>query len=84
MKKEHEKRKKTWDDLRKTRPFQFYIANEVIIGNAVALLLGDWITSLLFVSRYSQPPEQIASRISHLDMFFSAFCVVVLSLLTIL
>lgn len=67
----------------KTKWFRFYVAHEVLVGNTVAMLLGDWMTNLLFVDRFTSPPAHVQSAIEILDISYALVCALVLSALII-
>ncbi|MCG8619235.1 MAG: HAMP domain-containing protein, partial [Desulfobacterales bacterium] len=70
--------------LIKNKFYRFYVANEVIIGNAVALLAGDWLTNILFENRAGYMPDQLLEVFYYLDLFYGMVCAVVMSTLIIL
>jgi len=69
--------------LIKNKFYKFYVANEVLLGNAMALLLGDWMTNVFFKNRAGGASEDILARVVYLDLSYGAACALVLSGLTI-
>lgn len=70
-------------ELIKNKFYKFYVSNEVLFGNAMALLLGDWITNILFMNRAGHASESILVMAYYLDISYSAVCVVIMSTLII-
>jgi len=70
--------------LIKNKYYRFYVANEVIIGNAVALLIGDWMTNVFFDHRAGNIPDRLLEAFWYLDVFYGLACAVVMSTLIIL
>ena len=68
-------------ELIKNKFYKFYVSNEVLLGNAFALLLGDWITNILFMNRAGNVSESILVKVYYLDLSYGAACVVVMSTL---
>ncbi|WDP84456.1 MAG: hypothetical protein HUN05_04250 [Desulfobacter sp.] len=69
--------------LIKNKFYRFYVANEVLLGNALALLVGDWMTNVFFMNRAGNASEQFLILVSYLDISYGAVCAVVMSVLTI-
>ena len=63
--------------------YHFYVANEVILGNALALLFGDWMANLFFMNRATGASERILVMVYYADLSYGAFCALVMSALTI-
>ncbi|MEH0018666.1 MAG: adenylate/guanylate cyclase domain-containing protein [Desulfobacter sp.] len=69
--------------LIKNKFYRFYVANEVILGNALALLLGDWMTNIFFHHRAQGASEQLLVMVYYLDISYGAACAVVMSALIV-
>lgn len=67
----------------KSKYYKWYVANEVLIGNALALLIGDWMTNVFFMNRAGNASEQIMVMVYYLDISYGAACAIILSSLTI-
>jgi adenylate cyclase len=67
----------------KSRFQYFHIANDILVGNMIAVLIGDRLTNILFKHRVGDTPETILGMVYYLDMFYGIFCVVVMSVITI-
>ncbi|WP_321495706.1 adenylate/guanylate cyclase domain-containing protein [uncultured Desulfobacter sp.] len=67
--------------LIKNRWVKHYIAGEVLIGNALAMILGDWMTHVFFLNRAEWLSRKVVGTIYSLDIFYGLFCTVVLSAL---
>ncbi|MGD9287106.1 MAG: SpoIIE family protein phosphatase, partial [Desulfobacterales bacterium] len=63
------------------RSFQFYMANEVLLGNTVILLFGYWMTTFLFANRFGTPPDNVQIL---LDYFGISYRVISISVLFVL
>jgi phosphoserine phosphatase RsbU/P len=71
----------TWSDseqVRQTRGFQFYMANEVILGNTVILLFGYWMTKFLFANRFGTPPDNIQTLLDYFGISYRAISILIL------
>lgn len=69
--------------LIKNKFYRFYVANEVLLGNALALLLGDWMTNIFFRNRVGEASDELLARFLYLDISYGAACALILSGLTI-
>jgi len=69
--------------LIKNKFYRFYVANEVLLGNALALLLGDWMTNVFFRNRAGEAADELLTRVFYLDLSYGAACALILSALTI-
>jgi len=67
----------------KNRLHYLYISNNILVGNMIAVLMGDWLTNILFKHRVGDTPETILNMVYYMDMFYGSFCVVVMSLITV-
>ncbi|MBU3952014.1 MAG: adenylate/guanylate cyclase domain-containing protein [Proteobacteria bacterium] len=67
----------------KTRFQYFYIANAVLLGNLMAMFIGDRLTRILFHHRVWDAPEAFLKMVYLLDNFYSAICMVVMSVIII-
>ena len=65
--------------LIKNRWIKHYVAAEVLIGNAVALFIGDWMTNIFFLNRAEWVSQEVVGTVYYLDIFYGLFCTVVLS-----
>ena len=71
------------DKLIKSRFQYLHISNAVLLGNMMAVFLGDWLTRILFIHRAGDTSQALLNLIHSLDDFYSVVCVVVMSLVTI-
>ncbi len=69
--------------LIKNRLYYHYVANEVIIGNALALLFGDWMANVFFMNRAAASSEQLVVMAHYIDLSYGTLCALVMSALTI-
>ncbi len=67
--------------LIKNRWFKYYLFAEVLIGNALALILGDWMTNVFFLNRAEGVSASLIGMVYYLDIFYGIFCTVLLSTL---
>ncbi|MCG8633061.1 MAG: hypothetical protein MI863_04490 [Desulfobacterales bacterium] len=70
--------------LIKNKFYKFYVANEVIIGNTFALLVGDWMTNIFFDNRVGDAPEEVLIMVYYLDLSYGAVMTVIMSVLIVL
>jgi adenylate cyclase len=70
-------------NLIKRRFYHFYVANEVVIGNALALLFGNWMANVFFMNRAAASPEQVLVLAHYIDLSYGTLCALVMSALTI-
>ena len=71
------------DKLIKSRFQYLHISNDVLIGNMIAVFLGDWLTRIMFLNRAGDASQALLSLAHSLNIFYSVVCVVVMSLITI-
>lgn len=69
--------------LIKNKLYRFYVANEVLFGNTLALILGDWMTNIFFRNRAGDASEELLARFFYLDISYGAACALILSGLTV-
>lgn len=69
--------------LIKNKLYRFYVANEVLLGNALALLFGDWMANVFFMNRAAQAQEKTLIMIYYMDISYGAACAIVMSALII-
>ncbi|WDP90530.1 MAG: adenylate/guanylate cyclase domain-containing protein [Desulfobacter sp.] len=67
----------------KNKFYKIYVANEVLLGNALALLVGDWMTNVFFKNRAGDASEELLARVLYLDLSYGAACAIILSALTV-
>jgi adenylate cyclase len=67
----------------KTRFQHFRISNAVLLGNMIAVLLGDLLTNILFEHRIGNVAEEILKMVNYLDMYYGVFSAVVMSVIVI-
>jgi adenylate cyclase len=79
----HSKETMEADKLIKSRFQYLHISNDVLLGNMIALFLGDWLTRIMFFHRAGEASQALLTKVYHLDIFYSILCVVVMSLITI-
>lgn len=70
-------------NLIRRRWYHFYVANEVILGNALALLFGDWMANVFFMNRAAESSEQLLVMVYYMDISYGTACAIVMSALTI-
>jgi len=73
----------TADKRIKTRFQYFRISNAVLIGNMMAVLMGDLLTNILFEHRVGNVSETILKMVNSLDMFYGIFFTVVMLVVVI-
>ncbi|MCP3942568.1 MAG: adenylate/guanylate cyclase domain-containing protein [Desulfobacteraceae bacterium] len=71
------------DKLIKSRFQYFHISNAVLIGNMIAIFIGDRLTRILFQHRAVDASETFLNRVYYLDIFYGAFCVVTIFIITV-
>lgn len=71
------------DKLIKSRFQYLHISNDVLLGNMIAVFLGDWLTRIMFLHRAGDASQAFLSLVHSLNVFYSVICVVVMSLITI-
>lgn len=69
--------------LIKNKYYRFYVANEVILGNAFALIVGDQLTKVFFEHRAVRVSESLLEMIHYLDLFYTLAMAVIMSSLII-
>ena len=67
--------------LIKNKWFKNYLLAELLIGNAFALILGDWMTNVFFLNRAGWVSDSLVGMVYYLDLFYGIFCTVILSTL---
>lgn len=71
------------DKLIENRFQYFYISNAVLLGNMIAVFLGDWLTRILFEHRILDVSRDSLNTILYLDLFYGTICVVVMSVIIV-
>lgn len=69
---------------RLTRFQYLHISNDVLVGNLIAILIGDLMTNVLFHHRARDASEQMLSLVHHLDAAFGLIACVMMILVTVL
>jgi adenylate cyclase len=71
------------DKLIKSRFQYLHISNDVLIGNMMAVFLGDWLTRIMFLHRVGDASQALLSLVNSLNLVYTVVCVVVMSVITI-
>jgi len=71
------------DRLIKSRFRYLHISNDVLLGNMIAVFIGDRLTRILFEHRVGEASQALLDMVYYLDFFYVPICVVVMSVVTV-